>query len=127
MCLIEAADESLQILGSTNPKARKNHLCTECSRRIEVGEIYLSEATLNSDNEMVVYKTCAHCQIVRQWLQRNCSGWVYAGLLEDMQDHAQMSFTAARLAYGISNRWRTRKSRKLMPVKPLKGADHGRT
>lgn len=117
MCMVDGADGYVILLSSSSRKARKEHQCDECSRTIQQGEIYLVEGTLWED-EKQTHKTCAHCLVVRDWLTKECSGFLYEGIREDIIDHARedgYGFGVLRLAVGIDNKWK-RKDGRLFPV-----------
>lgn len=115
MCMVEGCDDYATILSASSPVARKAHRCDECFRRINPGEKYLKEATL-FEGILEVYKTCQHCQVVRQWLINECGGFLYRGCKEDLSDHAcGYGMKVARMYVAMKNKWTTRKGQ-LMPV-----------
>ena len=118
MCMIDDADYTVDVLAETRPRAKVAHRCAECRREIAPGETYLRETFLDEDREMVTHKTCAHCQIVREWLLRECGGWLYSGIAEDIGDHAGYGMPVARLVVGINRQW-YRIDGSLMPVPTL--------
>lgn len=106
MCLIDTVDETCQVLDATWRRARKPHRCHECCRDIEPGEQYHHESLLY-DGTISTHKTCRHCMRVRQWLFKRCGGWVYEGLLEDLDYHDH--HVRARIwSVGMRRRWTRR-------------------
>ena len=124
MCMIETADGVSQVLQESKRKARKEHKCSECGRKIRIGERYLYETTL-FDGEIEYHKTCAHCQVCRAWLTSNCGGWLYGGIEEDIMEHAHdyRRKDLIRLRWGMGRFW-TRRDGELMAL-PAMPADLG--
>lgn len=121
MCMIDDADGNVTNLGPGRyVTARSTHKCAECARRIDPGEQYHRE-TFVFDGRFTLHKTCAHCMVVRQWLQDECGGWCYGSVEEDAADHSSAyGVDLARAVIGMRWRWRGRSGR-LMPVpKPIK-------
>jgi hypothetical protein len=85
MCMIDGA-ETVDCLVTTYRKARKTHRCSECGRTIAPAERYRADFTV-FDGEPHLYKCCAQCEAVRQWLNEECGGYVFGSVLEDMEDH----------------------------------------
>lgn len=86
MCMIEGADGDYVWLGDTHPTAKKRHRCEECSRWIEPGETYWRNATI-CEGDFCAFKMCAHCEAAAGWLQKECHGFLFGGVLEDLQEH----------------------------------------
>ena len=112
MCRADDANPAI-ILGSELYTARKPHTCQECGRIIAIGETYLRERGL-ADGEPFTHKTCEHCQVARDWLQRECGGFVYTEIEEELREHwheapSYHTRELARLIYGMKHQWRTRK------------------
>lgn len=66
------------------PIARKEHICGECGRKIEIGEKYENMAGIwehGFDN----YKTCIDCLSIRK--EFFCDGWFYGLIYEDLWEH----------------------------------------
>lgn len=128
MCMIDTADGLSIALHEEHRTARKEHRCTECRRMIQPGEQYLNEGTL-FEGRIDTFKTCSHCQVVRQWLTKECGGWCYSGLPEDIQAHAQDGWYGkgvAMLAAGISRQW-TKRNGELWRIPSLPKTTHERT
>lgn len=108
MCRVEQADWAT-FQNVTNPRARKEHRCGECRRTIPVGEQYERTSGLY-DSKWDVYCTCQHCQRARLWLERECGGWVYTEVCEELIEHWQedelyRSFWLAHVIAGMKHRW----------------------
>ena len=120
MCMVDYADEMCEVLQSGFRKARKSHKCNECRREIKPAELYRYEY-IKFDGELDSHKTCPQCLVVRYWLEKECSGWVYGGIEEDLVEHAQEGhlypsphwMSIARMAVGIRNRWENGKMPRL--------------
>lgn len=122
MCMIDDGDGCVTVLRESNVKARKRHKCGECFRQIGVGEVYLLEATV-FDALFSTHKTCSHCLVARRWLLKNCSGFIYGDIKEDIREHCGEGyggFWLGRIAVGMSWKWR-RKNGSLLPVPHTKG------
>lgn len=122
MCMIDSADPVTPINDGEYRKARKAHKCNECRRAIDVGERYHYE-TFTGDNGFTQHKTCAHCMVARDWLQKECSGWIYGGVEEDLREHVTdnggyYGMPLARLSVAMKNNWR-RRDGSLRPVPPM--------
>lgn len=115
--MYENADGRVVVLHERHPVARKEHKCNECRRGINRGESYMVERYV-FDGEQKTHKTCAHCQVVRNWIAAECGGWVYSGLREDIQEHVQegyYGFAVKKLAIGVGRKW-TRKDGRPWPI-----------
>ena len=120
MCMIDDSDGSTTILSERYRQARKSHRCSECYRTIRAGERYLAETCL-FEGEITRHKTCSHCEVVREWLVKECSGFLYGGIGEDIAEHAHSGyygFGVARLAAGMRSKW-VRKTGLLWPIPHL--------
>ena len=119
MCMADFSDGVCLVLHDRNHKARKPHICSECGRKIEAGETYNVQRTV-FDGNADSYKTCLHCQVVKSWLVKECGGYLYQGVLEDINEHRNegYGFGVARLTAGMQNQWK-RKDGRLWPVPKL--------
>lgn len=68
-------------------KAKKEHVCTECFRCIEIGEFYEYVCGL-WDGHFLVYKTCSFCLDLRYFMTdlMPCFCIRYGGLREDARE-----------------------------------------
>lgn len=117
MCMIDDSDGPVEMISEAHRKARKPHVCSECQRKIVAGETYL-DAFYRFDETHVCHKTCAHCQAVCDWLLRECGGWMYRGVADDIEEHARSGdypMSVSRMAVGMKWNWRT-PSGKMLPV-----------
>jgi hypothetical protein len=122
MCRVDYCDDAALILAEENLKAKKDHKCSECGRIIVVGEKYYRERG-KYDGSMFTHKTCEHCQVARTWMYRECGGFVYGEIEEELREHWNESHEyrnreLARLIYGMSRFWKRRKGG-LMPIPTL--------
>lgn len=100
--------------------ARKDHKCGECGRTILKGEPYQFVSGV-WDGRANSYKTCSHCCVVQEWLMRECSGFMFSMIGEDIEDHARdySRIDLFRLRVGMRHQWRTRKGRPMqIPAVP---------
>ena len=49
------------VIWSSRPKARKQHVCENCGRVIDRGEVYKRLRALDEDGDPYTWKECAHC------------------------------------------------------------------
>lgn len=124
MCMIDMADERVTVISERIGRARKQHKCDECSRRIEPGEQYLAEF-YKSDGRTENHKTCSHCQVVRKWLNDECGGWIYGGVEEDIREHSWEGhgIRVKMMAVGMERYWRRRDGR-MWPIPRLPKTTH---
>lgn len=117
MCRIDGAERSV-VIQSKDRKAIKEHRCSECRRPIAAGETYHYETTIY-DGQRDSSKTCAHCCIARQWLIKNCGGFIYGEVIEEVQEHGeeyrQLRMPLYRVVAGARRKWQ-RFGGGLMPV-----------
>lgn len=119
MCMVDGGDDTWVPLPSTIQRANKEHKCLECQRTIAKGEHYEKSAGI-SDGQYYNSKTCAHCMVAREWLLVVCNGFLYEGVLEDLQEHWDeqwevRSWWLGRIVQRMNRRW-TRRDGTLMPV-----------
>ncbi|HNC59759.1 MAG TPA: hypothetical protein PLP33_30335 [Leptospiraceae bacterium] len=98
-------------------KARKAHRCSECYRQILPGETY-NWFTGYIDGGFDVYKTCQHCQVAKEWLNKQCSGYNFTEVQEDITQHFYNGhgITVGRIAVGMRRKWEKFNSSELMPL-----------
>jgi hypothetical protein len=104
----------------TKRRARKDHRCTECRRRIQSGEEYWSSFGVHEYGGAYTGKTCAHCHVAQEWLMKQCDGFIYEMVREDIEEHVLefglvSTYSLARLAVGMRRRW-TRRDGTLMEI-----------
>ena len=131
MCMIEDCDERFTVYRSPEQRqSRRDRKCHECGRPIVKGEHYWSAAGLY-DGGWDTHDCCEHCRVACQWLEQNCSGFLWHSVLEDIADHVQYYRGRAhciprlkRIEIGMERRWRVRRGPRagqLMPVPALPG------
>jgi len=121
--MIDDGDGFATIISTGHHKARKEHVCGECCRKILPGETYLRE-TIVFEGRRTGHKTCAHCQVVRGWLSDECGTWAWKMIEEDVVNHVgegDYPMSVIRLAVGMRWGWRTPTGR-LLPVPMLRPA-----
>ena len=89
--------------------ARREHLCGDCRRRIAPGERY-TVAKGPYDGQWWRAKQCDHCRMATKWLIRQCNGFLYEGVLEDLEEHWNedwllRSHGLGRLILGMRKQW----------------------
>lgn len=119
MCMADFSDGYSIVLHDRNHKARKTHHCSECGRVIGRGETYNVQRCI-FDGDASSYKTCEHCQVVKSWLTKECGGYLYQGVYEDINEHRHegYGFGVVRLAAGMKAQWK-RKDGRLWPIPKL--------
>lgn len=92
----------------SSPQARKRHRCDECRRFIEPGERYFRTSG-KWDGLMQTFVMCVQCDKGRQLLVKECKGYLFQGVQEDLEEHARArlpwSMKAARLVIGMKRKW----------------------
>lgn len=100
-------------------KARKQHKCDDCGRIIEPRETYTHWVFL-SEGYWSKGACCAHCRAASKWLVEQCGGFLYVGILDDLEEHWNeepllCSMRLGRLIVGCRRRWK-RRDGSLMPI-----------
>lgn len=72
-----------EFYSTTFPKAKKQHQCEECFRKIEIGQAYQNTAG-KYDGDFYVYKICLDCMNIQQGL--SCGNIVYGNLWEQIYE-----------------------------------------
>lgn len=75
-------------------------------------------------------KTCTHCTIAQAWLRRECGGFCYGMVEEDIRDHiAEARDTAplslAKLVVGMQRQWKRFYTDALMSQPKMPGTISG--
>lgn len=102
-------------------KARKAHRCEECGREIQPGETYRHHFGVMYGNETYSGKTCAHCVVLMEWLQKNCHGFLHSAVLEDAEEHVgeYHRMDLARLVVAARHQWKSVRRGTPLPVPAL--------
>lgn len=110
MCMIDSADGEWECIEQPRMvRARKSHRCGECGRTIDRAEEY-ERGTFAHEYGVTTVKTCEHCVAVRSWLDVQCNGFLFNGVLEDLEEHWDESwelrgrYLALAIA-GMRKRW----------------------
>ena len=127
MCMIDCGDGFVTLLSRQTRTAKKEHKCRECFRVIAAGEKYLLESYV-FDGDFTAHKTCAHCMVVRDWLQDECGGLLYGGVEEDAREHVfenrgYYGYELYRAVVGMQWKWRSPSGRLLPIPKPIRTSD----
>ena len=86
-CVYIDNDNAPEIVTDTNiKKARKNHICSECSEIIKKGVPY-EKIQGKWEGVFLTYKTCAHCQDVRTVFF--CDGYTFGQIWPDLYEHIE--------------------------------------
>lgn len=116
MCMADGGDGP-DFFSAHNPVARKVHKCGECGRDIQPGERY--ERHFGTyDGFSYSGKTCAHCEVLCEWLAENCDGYLYGVVVEDFTERASeySRMDIARIAVMARNHWRSVRRKTMLPV-----------
>jgi|SRR5688572_8133270 len=128
MCMIDGGDKA-EMWSESTQRARKTHKCGECGREIQRGELYWKVFGVH-EGYPFSGKWCAHCNVAKSWLWKNCGGSVLEGVIEDCLEHVQdyrgREFTPAlaRVCAGARRKWTKKRGPnrgQLMPVPALPG------
>lgn len=120
MCMVDDG-EGWKVFRSEWRTARKQHACYDCGRKIEPGERYYFATGISNDDwrRWDTYRECAHCQYAAKWLLAECGGYLFGGILEDLEEHwdgeLMRDLHIGRAIVGLRRRWR-RKDGSLMAV-----------
>ncbi len=121
MCMMDEGP-GMQLTQDNMRRARKDHRCGECGRAIQKGEIYRNISGL-WEGEFVSEKTCGHCAIGQNLLSRECDGFVFHAVAEDLHEHIRevlpWSRLAARLYIGMRRKWKSFRGEGLLPIPVL--------
>lgn len=126
MCMADDLSDYLP-LGDLVRRARKAHDCDECGRRIARGERYRYQTGINGSEYWCVNKCCAHCRMAQEWLSRECHGYLFEGVLIDLEGHLgeliERGYAArlCRLIVGMRQKWQRFDGQGLMPVPVSEG------
>lgn len=119
--MVDDADGWWDFFSSGERTARREHKCTECGRVILKSEVY-EHARGRYDGNFSTYKTCRHCMRARSLLTKECGGYLFQGVYEDLHEHIHeilpWSMKAARLCVGMNRKWRRFHGDALMPLPP---------
>lgn len=119
MCQFNWNDDLAVPLTTADRVARKQHECVECGRDIDPGEQYRFESVV-FNSRVWTYKTCTHCLAVRDWLTKQCGGFLYEGVKEDFLEHQyEQPGRAVLRAIVAMDRYQWRMNGDLMPVPEL--------
>lgn len=69
---------------SSQHKARKDHRCYECGRKIPPGEVY-ERSVGKWDGQISSHAVCLGCVTLRSYTESNvpCVCWLYGSMIED--------------------------------------------
>lgn len=121
MCRID--DGELVTVNKTEYRvAAKDHKCTECNRTITKGEKYKHDSALY-DGSWSTYKTCQHCQTGMKWLEKECGGYIWTEVIEEIHEHAdeypKMAFPLLKFVVGARRKWKGFGDNSMMPIPNL--------
>ncbi len=118
MCRVDYADPC-KFSSSREVKARKPHHCGECHRTIAAGERYVKTAGKSADGDFFSETTCLHCEAASGWLVRECNGYIFGQVEEELREHWQEDGINTRelaaLCWGMKRKWK-RRDGQMMPV-----------
>ena len=120
MCMVDDCD-FVEVLREAEPTARKAHKCRECNRQIDQGEKHAMAIYRDHDGKPVTYRCCAGRKVAREWLSDQCGGYVYGGVLDDLQEHLDYDDRnegldrrrLARLIVGMRRKWTRRNGQRM--------------
>ena len=106
MCMVDLADLT-DVCSSLEHTARKHYQCSECNMVIYPGERYERTFTVVEGRSNQIF-TCRQCFAARDWLIRECSGYCFGLIYEDLVDHWHddriCTMELARLIVGMRRR-----------------------
>lgn len=101
-------------------RARKEHSCGGCLRKIEPGETY-NYASCLMDGAFSTYKVCEHCFAAGQWIVKVCHYHPWTNLDVELEEHYREGFNSlsmGRLIHLRTRKWRRKGT--LMTVDEVK-------
>ena len=110
---------------TTRPRARKDHVCSDCGRTIGPGETYRRGAGFD-DGTAWTWKDCAHCEALIGLYDLAWDGAYNDENFYEWATDGHNDWSEVRDAAGYLMRWRTR-SGALLPIPCWKGAPNDRT
>lgn len=128
MCMIENGDGAVTMIEDGRFfRAMLEHKCAECRRVIKRGERYHAEVYI-FEGKLTRHKTCAHCMVVRNWLQDECGGWLFGAVEEDAREHVHNNGhlygrDLYRAVVGMAWNWRAPSGRMLPVPQPIKTSE----
>jgi hypothetical protein len=109
MCAIDDSEPFKFTNGEVKRKARTEHTCDECWRKIKAGEIYTYLTGISGYNsKWESYRTCQHCVAAGLWIQVACGGYPLTMLRDELTEHRREypeSTTLRGLLDSVENRW----------------------
>ncbi len=117
MCLIDNSD-GCEFLSQSRHRARVQHKCCECRRTIEPGESY-ERFFGKAEGDTFGGSVCRHCIAVREWLVKVCGGYLFEGVMEDLEEHIGEGFNPRWLNIAVSGmrkKWRDKDGEMRRPM-----------
>lgn len=110
MCMIDDGEGLSHFSNDQLRTARREHKCKECWRTIAKGEKYFATSGVGDDG-FFSSKTCRHCRVAQEWLMKECRGFYYGAVEEDIQEHIsekshKTPLSLAKIAVGIKRKWK---------------------
>ena len=115
----------MHIFEAQQRTARKPHVCQECWRTIAKKERYFFTAGVGEDG-FFASKTCRHCKIAQEWLTKECGGFLFRGVEDDILEHiAEAGYhtplSLAKIAVGMRRKWQRFYTDTIMSVPKMPG------
>ena len=110
MCMYDPHEQDGGVYFGSGPRrARKEHICGECRRAIRKGERYFRAAGVQ-DGYAWDAKQCAQCAAAAGWLVKECGGFLFGGVQQDLEEHLDEVtggawVALARLVIGMRHKW----------------------
>lgn len=125
MCMIDDSEGAVHIFGDQQRTARKSHVCQECWRTIAKNERYFFATGVGEDG-FFSSKTCQHCKIAQEWLTRECGGFLFQGVEDDIFEHIaeagyRTPLSLAKIAVGMRRKWQRFYTDTIMPIPKMPG------
>lgn len=89
MCYADYCDEIPERYWQFERTARKAYRCNDCGRQIQAGEKYYAALFDMGHDSYESLKHCTHCREAARWLHVVCSGWLWGGILDDLEEHIE--------------------------------------
>lgn len=99
---------------TSKPKARTQHVCSDCGRIIDPGEVYRRGVCFDDDTAWT-WKDCAHCLATLHMYDLAWDGEYNADCFYEWSTDGAQDLVELRAQAGYRMKWRTRSGR-LLPI-----------
>lgn len=91
-----------EVISDTKVVARKQHRCSECSRRIEPGQ-EVRRYVGKWEGDFFATKFCRRCSLMIDWLYARGHGWTGGRIVEEVRECAEEEVWKKRNAKAVAS------------------------